>query len=64
MDDEIAKRVDQPAKAFFALLHLPHAVGLLATGMAGLAVHLRARRTQRRTVALLGETAARSRAEV
>ncbi|TIP25942.1 MAG: response regulator [Mesorhizobium sp.] len=39
-------------------------VGLLATGMAGLAVHLRARRTARRTVALLGETAARSRAEV
>ncbi|RWO91095.1 ATP-binding protein [Mesorhizobium sp.] len=39
-------------------------VGLLSTGMAGLAVHLRARRTARRTVALLGETAARSRAEV
>ncbi|RUV88437.1 PAS domain S-box protein, partial [Mesorhizobium sp. M5C.F.Ca.IN.020.14.1.1] len=39
-------------------------VGLLATGMAGLAVHLRARRTVRRTVAILGETAARSRAEV
>ncbi|TIL70961.1 MAG: PAS domain S-box protein, partial [Mesorhizobium sp.] len=39
-------------------------VGLLSTGMAGLAVHMRARRTARRTVALLGETAARSRAEV
>ncbi|MER8482065.1 response regulator [Mesorhizobium sp. M1322] len=38
--------------------------GLLATGMAGLAVHLRARRKERRTVAILGETAARSRAEV
>ena len=27
MDDEIAKRVDQAAKALLALLHLPHAVG-------------------------------------
>ena len=27
MDDEIAERVDQPAKTLLALLHLPHAVG-------------------------------------
>ena len=27
MDDEIAERIDQPAKALLALLHLPHAVG-------------------------------------
>lgn len=39
-------------------------VGLLATGIAGLAMHLRAKRTERRTVALLDETTARSRAEI
>ena len=39
-------------------------IGLLATGMAGLLMHLRARRTERRTVALLDETTARSRAEI
>ncbi|GLS36034.1 hybrid sensor histidine kinase/response regulator [Mesorhizobium tianshanense] len=39
-------------------------VGLLATGMAGLAMHLRAKRTERRTAALLDETAARSRAQI
>ncbi|UVK40492.1 response regulator [Mesorhizobium sp. AR10] len=39
-------------------------VGLLATGLAGLVMHLRAKRTERRTVALLDETAARSRAEI
>ncbi|PTE08295.1 PAS domain-containing hybrid sensor histidine kinase/response regulator [Mesorhizobium helmanticense] len=39
-------------------------VGLLATGIAGIAMHLRAKRTERRTVALLDETTARSRAEI
>lgn len=39
-------------------------VGLLATGVAGIAMHLRAKRTERRTVALLDETTARSRAEI
>ncbi|UCI08998.1 PAS domain-containing sensor histidine kinase [Mesorhizobium sp. B1-1-8] len=38
--------------------------GLLATGLAGLAMHLRSRRAERRTAALLDETAARSRAEI
>lgn len=37
---------------------------LLATGMAGLLMHLRASRTERRTVALLDEATARSRAEI
>ncbi|MEP6564966.1 MAG: response regulator [Mesorhizobium sp.] len=39
-------------------------IGLLATGIAGLAMHLRAKRIERRTVALLDETTARSRAEI
>ncbi|MDX8477345.1 response regulator [Mesorhizobium sp. VK24D] len=39
-------------------------VGLLATSLGGLAMHLRNRRTERRTAALLDETAARSRAEI
>ncbi|MER9232478.1 response regulator [Mesorhizobium sp. M0622] len=39
-------------------------IGLLATAMAGLAMHLRNRRAERRAVALLGATAARSRAEI
>jgi PAS domain S-box-containing protein len=39
-------------------------VGLLATGLGGLAMHLRSRRTEHRTAALLDETAARSRAEI
>ena len=39
-------------------------IGLLATGLGGLAMHLRSRRTEHRTAALLDETAARSRAEI
>ncbi|RRI07689.1 PAS domain-containing sensor histidine kinase [Mesorhizobium tamadayense] len=39
-------------------------IGLLATGLGGLAMHLRNQRTERRTAALLDETAARSRAEI
>ncbi|TIW19974.1 MAG: PAS domain S-box protein, partial [Mesorhizobium sp.] len=39
-------------------------IALLATGLGGLAMHLRNRRTERRTAALLDETAARSRAEI
>jgi PAS domain S-box-containing protein len=39
-------------------------VGLLVTGLGGLAMHLRNRRVERRTAALLDETAARSRAEI
>ncbi|TGQ53225.1 PAS domain-containing sensor histidine kinase [Mesorhizobium sp. M1C.F.Ca.ET.193.01.1.1] len=39
-------------------------IGLLATGLGGLAMHLRSRRTERRAAALLDETAARSRAEI
>ncbi|MER9634944.1 response regulator [Mesorhizobium sp. M0228] len=39
-------------------------IGLLATAIAGLAMHLRNRRTQRRAVALLDATTARSRAEI
>ncbi|RVB18989.1 PAS domain-containing sensor histidine kinase, partial [Mesorhizobium sp. M7A.F.Ca.CA.002.10.1.1] len=39
-------------------------VALLATGLAGLAMHLRARRSEHRTAALLDETTARSRAEI
>lgn len=39
-------------------------IGLLATGLGGLAMHLRNRRTERRAAALLDETAARSRAEI
>ncbi|ESY21609.1 MULTISPECIES: response regulator [unclassified Mesorhizobium] len=38
--------------------------GLLATGLAGVAMHLRNRRTVHRATALLDETAARSRAEI
>jgi PAS domain S-box-containing protein len=39
-------------------------VALLATGIVGLAVHLRASRAEHRTAALLDETTARSRAEI
>ncbi|MDG4879052.1 ATP-binding protein [Mesorhizobium sp. WSM4935] len=39
-------------------------VGLAAASVAGLAMHLRSRRDERRTAALLDETAARSRAEI
>ncbi|MET3595461.1 MULTISPECIES: PAS domain-containing sensor histidine kinase [Mesorhizobium] len=39
-------------------------VGLLASGLGSLAMHLRNRNTERRTTALLDETAARSRAEI
>ncbi|RUX27265.1 hybrid sensor histidine kinase/response regulator [Mesorhizobium sp. M2A.F.Ca.ET.042.01.1.1] len=39
-------------------------VGLAAVAFAGLAMHLRNRRDERRTAALLDETAARSRAEI
>ncbi|RTM07086.1 MAG: PAS domain-containing sensor histidine kinase [Hyphomicrobiales bacterium] len=39
-------------------------VGLAAVALAGLAMHLRSRRDERRTAALLDETAARSRAEI
>ncbi|CDX16021.1 Two-component sensor/response regulator hybrid [Mesorhizobium plurifarium] len=38
--------------------------GLVAAALAGLAMHLRSRRDERRTAALLDETAARSRAEI
>ncbi|BCM21716.1 PAS domain-containing sensor histidine kinase [Mesorhizobium sp. J8] len=38
--------------------------GLAAAALAGLAMHLRSRRDERRTAALLDETAARSRAEI
>ncbi|TPI17100.1 response regulator [Mesorhizobium sp. B4-1-3] len=38
--------------------------GLAAAALAGLAMHLRSRRNERRTAALLDETAARSRAEM
>jgi len=39
-------------------------VGLLATGIAGLFMHLRSRRAERRAAALLDETTARNRAEI
>ncbi|MDX8522886.1 response regulator [Mesorhizobium sp. MSK_1335] len=39
-------------------------IGLAAAAVAGLAMHLRSRRDERRTAALLDETAARSRAEI
>ncbi|TPI17592.1 PAS domain-containing hybrid sensor histidine kinase/response regulator [Mesorhizobium sp. B4-1-1] len=39
-------------------------IGLAAAALAGLAMHLRSRRDERRTAALLDETAARSRAEI
>jgi PAS domain S-box-containing protein len=39
-------------------------LGLLVTGLAGLAMHLRSRRTVHRAATLLDETAARSRAEI
>ncbi|TIU62068.1 MAG: PAS domain S-box protein, partial [Mesorhizobium sp.] len=39
-------------------------IGLAAVAFAGLAMHLRNRRDERRTAALLDETAARSRAEI
>jgi PAS domain S-box-containing protein len=39
-------------------------VGLAAVALAGLAMHLRSRRDEQRTAALLDETAARSRAEI
>ncbi|TIR64569.1 MAG: PAS domain S-box protein, partial [Mesorhizobium sp.] len=39
-------------------------IGLLATGLGGLMMHLRSQRAERRTAALLDETAARSRAEI
>ncbi|RUV15316.1 PAS domain-containing hybrid sensor histidine kinase/response regulator, partial [Mesorhizobium sp. M1A.F.Ca.IN.022.04.1.1] len=39
-------------------------IGLLATGLGGLMMHLRNQRAERRTAALLDETAARSRAEI
>ena len=39
-------------------------IGLAAAAFAGLAMHLRSRRDERRTAALLDETAARSRAEI
>lgn len=39
-------------------------IGLVAASLAGLAMHLRSRRYERRTAALLDETAARSRAEI
>ncbi|MGX5840004.1 response regulator [Mesorhizobium sp. ArgA1] len=39
-------------------------LGLLAIGLAGVAMHLRSRRTAHRATALLDETAARSRAEI
>ena len=39
-------------------------IGLAASAFAGLAMHLRSRREERRTAALLDETAARSRAEI
>ncbi|OBQ74131.1 PAS domain-containing sensor histidine kinase [Mesorhizobium sp. WSM3873] len=39
-------------------------IGLLATGLGGLVMHLRNQRAERRTAALLDETAARSRAEI
>ncbi|RWB61311.1 PAS domain-containing sensor histidine kinase [Mesorhizobium sp.] len=39
-------------------------IGLLVTGLGGLAMHLRNRKIERRTAALLDETAARSRAEI
>ncbi|MEW6631030.1 MAG: ATP-binding protein, partial [Pseudomonadota bacterium] len=52
-----------------ALSHLTGApafisIGLLATSLAGLAMHLRSRRAERHSAALLDETAARSRAEI
>ncbi|TGP23564.1 MULTISPECIES: PAS domain-containing sensor histidine kinase [unclassified Mesorhizobium] len=39
-------------------------IGLLATGLGGLMMHLRNQRTERRAALLLDETAARSRAEI
>ncbi|WP_292541370.1 PAS domain-containing hybrid sensor histidine kinase/response regulator, partial [Mesorhizobium sp.] len=39
-------------------------LGLLVTGLAGLGMHLRSKRNERRAAALLDETAARNRAEI
>ncbi|AZO45365.1 PAS domain-containing sensor histidine kinase [Mesorhizobium sp. M7D.F.Ca.US.005.01.1.1] len=74
-EPEFSRREGLPFLTFVAIVvvaglaHLTGApifisIALLATGLAGLAVHLRARRSEHRTAALLDETTARSRAEI
>ncbi|RUU81627.1 PAS domain-containing hybrid sensor histidine kinase/response regulator [Mesorhizobium sp. M7A.F.Ca.MR.362.00.0.0] len=74
-EPEFSRRESLPFLTFVAIVlvaglaHLTGApifisVALLATGLAGLALHLRARRSEHRTSALLDETTARSRAEI
>ncbi|MBZ9727231.1 response regulator [Mesorhizobium sp. CO1-1-11] len=74
-DQQPAKREGLPVLTFVAVMLLAGlssltgapvfiSLALLATGLAGLAMHLRARRSVRRTAVLLDETTARNRAEI
>ncbi|WP_214476173.1 PAS domain-containing hybrid sensor histidine kinase/response regulator [Mesorhizobium sp. dw_380] len=74
-EQQVARREGLPFLTFVAIVilaGLAHLTGapvfislaLLATGLAGLAMHLHARRRVHRTVVLLDETTARSRAEI
>ncbi|TPN55138.1 MULTISPECIES: PAS domain-containing hybrid sensor histidine kinase/response regulator [unclassified Mesorhizobium] len=74
-EQQLAGREGLPLVTFFAIVvlaGLAHLTGapifislaLLATGLAGLAMHLHARRSVHRTAVLLDETSARSRAEI
>ncbi|QKC94940.1 PAS domain-containing hybrid sensor histidine kinase/response regulator [Mesorhizobium sp. NZP2298] len=74
-EQQLARREGLPLLTFVAIVilaGLAHLTGapifislaLLATGLAGLALHLHARRSVHRTVVLLDETTARSRAEI
>lgn len=74
-EPQVARRESLPLLTFAAIIvlaGLAHLTGapifislaLLATGLAGLGMHLHARRSVHRTVVLLDETTARSRAEI
>ncbi|QKC81779.1 PAS domain-containing hybrid sensor histidine kinase/response regulator [Mesorhizobium sp. NZP2077] len=74
-EQQLARRESLPLLTFGAIIilaGLAHLTGapifislaLLATGLAGLGMHLNARRSVHRTVVLLDETTARSRAEI
>lgn len=74
-EQQLARRESLPLLTFVAIIilaGLAHLTGapifislaLLATGLAGLGMHLHARRSVHRTVVLLDETTARSRAEI
>ncbi|PBB69939.1 hybrid sensor histidine kinase/response regulator [Mesorhizobium sp. WSM4312] len=74
-EQQLVRREGLPLLTFVAILvlaGLAHLTGapifislaLLATGLAGLAMHFHARRSAHRTVVMLDETTARSRAEI